>query len=293
MAAGFTTLKTFDRKSRENWDSLIDEWTAHGKFQLWRRHSDAVNTALLNRWLPERTVSRLLKTDLFDEAVTDGLFATLAARAGQVFGVDVSSRVAEMAGSRHPGLVAEAADVRRLPFDNASFDTVVSISTLDHFDSRDDIPVALRELARVLRPGGQLLLTLDNLAHPAVWLRSLLPHGLMMRLGLVPYAVGKTLAPRSLKAACRDAGLTVTDATAVLHCPRALAVACTRWAERHTATASQERLLAWLRAFERLERAPTRYLTGHFTAVRAIRPRSSETGGRDRRGPQAGATTAP
>lgn len=260
------------RKPRENWDSVIEEWAAGEQYRLWRRHSDAVNTALLRSWLPKRRVASLLKTDLFDEAVTDGLYAVLAAAADRVVGVDVSARVAAMAGQRHPGLVTEAADVRRLPFDDASFDTVVSISTLDHFESREEIPVALREIMRVLRPGGQLLLTLDNLAQPAVWLRSILPQALMMRLGLIPYAVGKTLGPRRLQATCRAAGLQIGEVTAVLHCPRALAVACTRWLERHTAAPTQDRFLAWLSAFERLERLPTRYFTGYFVALRASKP---------------------
>jgi len=260
------------RRKRENWDAVIEEWAAGEQYQLWRRHSDAVNTALLGRWLPKRPVARLLKTDLFDEAVTDGLYAVLAATADCVVGVDVSASVAAMAGRRHPGLVTETADVRRLPFDDDSFDTVVSISTLDHFESCEEIPVALREVTRVLCPGGQLLLTLDNLAQPAVWLRSILPQALMMRLGLIPYAVGKTLGPRRLQAACRAAGLQVEEATAVLHCPRALAVACTRWLERHASPQTQDRFLALLSAFELLERLPSRYLTGYFVAVRASKP---------------------
>lgn len=259
-------------KPRQNWDSVIEEWAAGKQFRLWRRHSDAVNTALLRRWLPQRSGASLLKTDLFDEAVTDGLYTTLAAAADRVVGVDVSARVAAMAGRRHPGLVTKAADVRRLPFDDASFDTVVSISTLDHFERREEIGVALGELTRVLRPGGQLLLTLDNLAQPAVWLRSILPQSLMMRLGLIPYAVGKTLGPWRLQAACRAAGLQVEEVTAVLHCPRALAVTCTRWLERHAAPRTQDRFLAWLLAFECLEHLPTRLITGYFVAVRAGKP---------------------
>ncbi len=62
-----------------------------------------------------------------------------------------------------------------LPFPDGAFDRVFSNSTLDHFDSRDDIREALRELARVLHPEGELLLTLDNLANPVVRLRNALP----------------------------------------------------------------------------------------------------------------------
>lgn len=260
------------RKQRKDWTSVIEEWTSRQQYRLWRRHSDAVNAALLRRWLPERRVARLLKTDLFDEAVTDGLYGVLAAAAERVVGVDMSGDIAAMARRRHPALVTKAADIRRLPFDDASFDTVVSTSTLDHFESRQDIGVALREITRVLRPGGQLLLTLDNLAQPVVWLRSILPQGLMLRLGLIPYPVGKTLGPRGLRGFCRASGLEIEQATAVLHCPRALAVACTRVLERRASPQTQDRFLAALSAFERLERLPTRYFTGYFVAVQASKP---------------------
>lgn len=57
--------------------------------------------------------------------------------------------------------VAERVSVRRanmldLPFDDGSFDAAVSSYALDHL--QDQIPRALEEAHRVLRPGGQLLL---------------------------------------------------------------------------------------------------------------------------------------
>ena len=124
----------------------------------------------------------------------------------------------------------------------------------------------------MLRPGGELILTLDNLAQPLIWLRSVLPQRLMARLGLVPYAVGETVGPRRLAGLCRAAGLEVCEMTAVLHCPRVVAVACTRLLERRASSRAQDRFLSVLAGFERLERLPTRFLTGYFTAVRARKP---------------------
>jgi SAM-dependent methyltransferase len=48
-------------------------------------------------------------------------------------------------------------DVGRLPFDDASFDTVTFLACLNHIPNRDG---AVREAHRVLRPGGQILLTM-------------------------------------------------------------------------------------------------------------------------------------
>ena len=257
--------------AREYWDAVAEEWTANQRFALWRRHSDAINSALLRRWLPAQRVVRLLKTDLFDEAVSQGLYPLLAEYADELVGVDVSPGIVELVKARFPAFKSRVADVRELPFADASFDVIVSLSTLDHFDSKQDIEMALNELARVLQPGGHLLLTLDNLSHPAVWLRSILPQRLLLGLGLVPYRVGTTCSPRQLELYCRQTGLELECTTAVLHCPRALAVAGARLLE-HASVQTQHHYLKFLTLFERLEDCPIRFLTGHFTAIHARKP---------------------
>jgi SAM-dependent methyltransferase len=238
---------------------------------LWRRHADAVNAALLRRWLPAGPIRRALKTDLFDEAFGEGLVPLLAERAEHVVGTDLAPHVRRAASRRYPRLEAVAADVRSLPFKDASFDLIVSNSTLDHFETQADIRAALSELARILRPGGGLILTLDNPANPAVWLRNALPQGWLRRLRLIPYPVGATCGARRLDAAVRAAGLEVRETTAILHCPRVLAVAAAGWLDRRPGRTG-EAFLRPLLAFERLERWPTRFHTGHFVAVRAGKP---------------------
>lgn len=93
-----------------------------------------------------------------------------------------------------PGLRSVVADARSLPFDDASFDTVLCISTLEHvgFDNRlygggqerdeEGIVTALKELHRVLDDSGRVLITVpcgrreDHLAFvqlpPAEWLET-------------------------------------------------------------------------------------------------------------------------
>ena len=84
-------------------------------------------------------------------------------------------------------------------------------STLDHFRSHSEIVTSLRELLRVLRPGGQLLLTLDNPANPLVGLRNALPFGLLHRLRIVPYYVGATCGPRGLRRLLPQVGFEVLE----------------------------------------------------------------------------------
>jgi SAM-dependent methyltransferase len=82
---------------------------------------------------------------------------------GQAQGVDIDEEAVGYCHER--GLLdvrLGAADT--LPFDGASFDLVTALDVLEHLD---DDSAALREIGRVLRPGGQLLITVP--AHRFMW----------------------------------------------------------------------------------------------------------------------------
>ncbi len=53
----------------------------------------------------------------------------------------------------------QTADMRQLPFENASFDVVMSHWVVHNLEHRADRAAALTEMVRVLRPGGTILLT--------------------------------------------------------------------------------------------------------------------------------------
>ena len=256
-------------------ENTVREFTGYhqeeGFQKLWRTHSDSVNIALLNRWRPVHKTETLLKTDLFDEAVSNGLSSLLNSRTKKVFYIDTSIEVHQRAKRRHPNLQTIGADVRQLPFADGTFDGIISNSTLDHFKSHDEILISLRELYRVLRPGGQLILTLDNLANPIVLLRNGLPFRLLYRMKIIPYYVGVTLGPYRLQHFLKEAGFKVLEVDAIMHCPRVFAVAIARLLERHASPKTQEAFLRFLMAFENFSRLPTRFFTGHFIAVKATK----------------------
>jgi len=58
---------------------------------------------------------------------------------------------------------AEKADLTELPYENESFDKVLSISTIEHVPNHTQ---AIREIWRVLKPGGRFLLTSEY--HPKI-----------------------------------------------------------------------------------------------------------------------------
>jgi len=252
------------------WDTVAKTWQEASPQMLWRAYNDAVNTALFGHWLPDHKVDFLLKTDLFDESLGKGLYPLLELHAKKVIGMDISVLTSRSAKSRHPGLVV-GGDVRRLPFADGVFDIIVSNSTLDHFESSDEIVDSLGELLRVLKPGGLMLLTLDNLVNPVIALRTALPFRLLNRLRIVPYYVGATLGPSRLRDHLEHLGFRVIEICTVMHFPRILAMAMSRVLEGHSGLKIQEGFLNLLMSFERLSRWPTRFLTGYFVAVRAIK----------------------
>lgn len=261
------------------WESIADEWKKTRPDRLWRKHSDTVNQSLLLRWLPEQPVPRLLKTDTFDEAVGEGLIQFLKTRAHTVVGMDLSFQNVQLACPGEMSICGACADVRQLPFREESFEVVVSNSTLDHFRTLDEMMVSLRELHRVLRKDGKLILTLDNLANPIIAARNILPFKLLNRLGILPYYVGATCDPWRLQKLLREIGFEVTEVTAVLHCPRIFAVLVAKLLCSCATVSVQQRFLRRLEAFEHMSRWPTRYVTGNFIAVRAEKRQSHPSGG--------------
>lgn len=83
-----------------------------------------------------------------------GGFNVVARRAGaDVWGVDTSCAAVAIARERVPGGRVLAAGSEALPFPDGQFDVVYCYSTLEHVESPAR---SVREMARVLRPGGAL-----------------------------------------------------------------------------------------------------------------------------------------
>ena len=82
---------------------------------------------------------------------------------GRTVGVELAQGMLAKTSRRLARAAIERVELRRgdalaLPFADASFDLVVNSFTLDLLP-RDDIPRALAEFGRVLRPGGRLVLS--------------------------------------------------------------------------------------------------------------------------------------
>ncbi len=85
-----------------------------------------------------------------------------AAREGlRVTGADLSATMARRAAARLPGSVV-VADSRRLPFRDGEFDAVTSVWLLHLAGGAEDVRAIVDECARVLRPGGVYVTTVDK-----------------------------------------------------------------------------------------------------------------------------------
>ena len=249
------------------WDRVLGSWSPGSPHARLRPYADAVNSRLVERWLGARRFDTALKTDCFDEAVGVGLLPALTARAERVLAVDTSAEIVTAARQRYPQLDARQMDVRNVHAELGAVDLIVSNSTLDHFDDPAELREAIAELAAALRPGGTLLITLDNPLNPLVALRNRIPR-LLRRLGAIPYDVGRTVGPRSLRRLLEANGLVVVRTGAMMHVPRPFAI-LVLWLAR---VGGESFVVRPLVGCERLDVLPTRYLTGQFVAALAVKP---------------------
>jgi ubiquinone/menaquinone biosynthesis C-methylase UbiE len=105
--------------------------------------------------------AQLPREAFLDAGCGDGryLAALHAELPGRVAGVDISERILETAQARVPHAELRQANVESLPFANDEFDLVLSSQVIEHVV---DARAGMRELARVLRGGGTLVLSTDN-----------------------------------------------------------------------------------------------------------------------------------
>ena len=265
-----------DNRKTKYWDLIAEDVAKRYEFgEPLTEQYRSVHLNLITRWADVKSSRMILKTDLFAEALDPSrafLWDVLKTN-GSVVGFDISAYITYKAKIRAlqyvPNSCAEYmnCDVRHLPFADNSFDLIISDSTLDHFQDKDEIATALAELSRILKPGGTLVITMDNKANLTEPL-----FRLWIFLGLSYFFIGKTYSIGELREALAGVGLSVTDTTAIIHNPRFFARRIIALLHRGNPTRFNRCLRKALFALDGLEKTRTKYLTAQFIAARAVKP---------------------
>lgn len=183
MTTAFPTLQ----EQRAFWDQHWQRWQQRRVLNAWSERRFHAIACLL------RTL-RIKRPRILDFGCGAGFYTERLAAFGDVVGIDLSPQAISMARERRPDLVFLCASVYDPPLQPEFFDVVVSQEVVAHVDNQ---PRYVEQAARLLRPGGYLVLSTDN-------------KFVMSRLGpvdwepLPPEHIDQFLSRRALKALLRS-----------------------------------------------------------------------------------------
>ena len=121
----------------------------------WGMYTEQVSLPLFGAALDAGRVTA--GTRLLDAGCGAGLLTLLASlRGARVTALDASAALLDIARRRVPTADVREGDLEALPFDDGTFDAVAAVNSLFYAKSMD---TAMRELARVARPGGRIVMT--------------------------------------------------------------------------------------------------------------------------------------
>lgn len=161
---------------------------------------------------------------MLDVGCDDGVLSVLLARAGaEVTGLNANpcmlDAARDRAGRADAAVTFIDGDVRQLPFADDTFDVVVAITVLCFVD---DAEQAVNKMARVLRPGGRLVI--GELGRYSLWAEK---RRLSGWLGSETWQAATFRPARELKALVRAACLDVDGVHGAIYYPPCNL--CARW----------------------------------------------------------------
>jgi ubiquinone/menaquinone biosynthesis C-methylase UbiE len=198
-----------DDKSPAHYDAIAESWDSFYEEPSRRGHSLRSRSKVALELIGEGP-GALLEVG----AGTGRLLAALSTRGWTVSGIDPAPRMLELVRVRVPSASDRLilASVEALPFEDESFDVLAAIGVLEYVQTMP----ALREITRVLRPGGKAVISLRNGRAPTAAWRHAVVYPVVRRIKrIAPF--GRPLgplgrrpwSPRQVRRAIDRAGLVV------------------------------------------------------------------------------------
>lgn len=163
---------------QEKYDTFADTGEYDETFDEWGYVGPETAAAILKNWVPAGS-------HILDAACGSGLTGTALANLGyrRIDGIDISAKLLEVAERTGAYSSLRRVDMQRipLPIDDDAYDAVNFIGALTYFETNE----ILRELCRVVRPGGHVVFSqrddimrdqdygrfLDEMERDGVWVR--------------------------------------------------------------------------------------------------------------------------
>jgi len=249
----------FSKRTKPHIDAIL------GKYK-----SDEFRSIVI-KWIGSLRNKKVFKTDLREEAYgEDEILFSLPGKNLNIFAVDIAEETTRKAYliQKEKGLTQNyiTADVRGLPFRNNVFDIILSSSTLDHFTSEDDFLKSIFELKRVMKPGGSLIITINNRCNYNFYLTLKLEK----LLSLKSYPV-QSYSPNKLRKIFKAVGLHIQEDEAIVHIispMNSVLLLLRRFIDKEKVDKMAKSCVSFARW---LGRKKTKLLTGWFIALKCVK----------------------
>jgi SAM-dependent methyltransferase len=144
--------------SEENFDRIAEHY------------DESLPAHVVRHYLDKRVafiVDRCPRGRALDVGCGTGVLAGRLVKAGyRVTGLDPSQGMLDVMAEAEPEVSGVRGEGDSLPFDDASFDVVTTVAALHHIAEPDAVRGTLREMARVTRPGGRIVVWDHNPRNP-------------------------------------------------------------------------------------------------------------------------------
>jgi len=194
----------------------LGEWYYRRRTHLNFRRYEEVETLI--EWLDAQEGERIL-----DIGCNDGFYDhRIATDTGAyVVGIDISEKGLQTARTRNQLEKTEyhLVNAEEIPFEDASFDRVLSCCVIEHFHNDDRV---LEHVSRVLKPSGAFIFSADSLSNPEVTDAERAEHR-------TRYAVNTFYTPEIIEEKLKRVGLEVLETQYILTTPLSLALARLSW----------------------------------------------------------------